>query len=236
MGYKKKHECIDCGKLFEAHSSRAVRCQDCRKRHKAEYQKSYVEAHPEVAAYNREYLRKYNQRPDVRAKRKTITSTEAYKEKAREAKRRARATEEGRSAARMAALKYESSEKGKAKRMAYNGSEGGKQRDLRGRNKRRARLYGAVSDGWTRKEIFDRDCGVCQICGLPVYDYNEGPRRLRPEFDHIIPLSRGGQNTANNIQLTHAYCNHHKNAGEADKQFCRKIIGKELEALADSLL
>lgn|GEM_PF-2861523 len=53
-------------------------------------------------------------------------------------------------------------------------------------------------------EVWRRDEGKCTNCGS-----NENL-----EFDHIIPLARGGSNTARNIQLLCEKCNRAKHANE----------------------
>ncbi|SVB74143.1 uncharacterized protein METZ01_LOCUS226997 [marine metagenome] len=52
----------------------------------------------------------------------------------------------------------------------------------------------------TRQEVWQRDEGKCVECGN-----NE-----RLEFDHIIPVSKGGSNTVRNIQLLCETCNRQK--------------------------
>lgn len=51
-----------------------------------------------------------------------------------------------------------------------------------------------------RHEVWRRDGGACVDCGS----------RLRLEYDHIIPVSRGGSNTARNIELRCEACNRRK--------------------------
>jgi hypothetical protein len=48
-----------------------------------------------------------------------------------------------------------------------------------------------------RKKVYDRDAGRCVSCGAT--------KGL--QYDHIIPVSRGGGNTAENIQLLCQNCN-----------------------------
>jgi HNH endonuclease len=53
-----------------------------------------------------------------------------------------------------------------------------------------------------RHEVWRRDQGRCVDCGS----------RERLEFDHIIPISKGGSNTARNIELRCEPCNRRKAA------------------------
>lgn len=54
----------------------------------------------------------------------------------------------------------------------------------------------------TRREVWARDGGHCRSCGSTV----------DLELDHIIPFSRGGSNTAQNIELLCRPCNRGKAA------------------------
>jgi len=53
-----------------------------------------------------------------------------------------------------------------------------------------------------RHEVWRRDQGACVDCGS----------RDRLHFDHIVPVSRGGSNTARNIELRCETCNLRKGA------------------------
>jgi hypothetical protein len=53
-----------------------------------------------------------------------------------------------------------------------------------------------------RHEVWRRDSGRCVDCGS----------RERLEFDHIVPISKGGANTARNIELRCEPCNRKKAA------------------------
>ncbi|MFH1934952.1 MAG: HNH endonuclease [Pseudomonadota bacterium] len=51
-----------------------------------------------------------------------------------------------------------------------------------------------------RREVWRRDQGMCVNCG----------NRKNLEYDHIIPVSEGGSNTARNIELLCEECNRKK--------------------------
>lgn len=65
----------------------------------------------------------------------------------------------------------------------------------------------------TLERVIKRDGGICQLCGKPVDTTSAGRARLYyPSIDHIIPLSKGGGHTWNNVQLAHMICNSRKGA------------------------
>ena len=85
--------------------------------------------------------------------------------------------------------------------------------------KRRAKRYGCseFDESITLRLLICRDKGICQICGKPVNmaDIKSGHiGRHYPTLDHIIPLSKGGSHTWDNVQLAHMGCN----AGKGDKE------------------
>ena len=53
-----------------------------------------------------------------------------------------------------------------------------------------------------RHEVWRRDQGRCVDCGS----------RVNLEYDHVIPVSRGGSNTARNVELRCEACNRRKGA------------------------
>jgi hypothetical protein len=52
-------------------------------------------------------------------------------------------------------------------------------------------------------KVVRRDDGICQICFQPVKDDEV-------QFDHLIPHSRGGPASIENLRLVHARCNKRK--------------------------
>lgn len=85
--------------------------------------------------------------------------------------------------------------------------------------RRRSRFYGCkeFDESITLTLLCARDAGICQICGKPVddSDIEEGHiRRNYPTLDHIVPLSKGGTHTWENVQLAHMGCN----AGKRDRR------------------
>jgi 5-methylcytosine-specific restriction endonuclease McrA len=76
----------------------------------------------------------------------------------------------------------------------------------------RARRRGALSEYYTRQQIFDRDGYDCYLCSTPV-DLNaphvqgQPGWETYPHVEHVIPLSKGGDDTLSNVKIAHAKCN-----------------------------
>jgi len=84
-----------------------------------------------------------------------------------------------------------------------------KAREIRADAKRRSYLkdYPLIDP----EDIFDRDEYVCGLCGGmtdkdAVWDASNPPKRY-PTIDHIIPLSKGGTHTEDNLQCACHTCN-----------------------------
>lgn len=59
----------------------------------------------------------------------------------------------------------------------------------------------------TLKRLWDRDKGICQICGRHI-DFNCDPNSdYYPSIDHIVPIAKGGAHTWVNVQLACRICN-----------------------------
>ena len=57
-----------------------------------------------------------------------------------------------------------------------------------------------------REEILERDDYTCQNCGISIKD----EPNLLLEIDHIIPISKGGLTTEDNLQTLCWRCNRSK--------------------------
>ena len=71
------------------------------------------------------------------------------------------------------------------------------------------------------KALYKRDKGICYLCGKGCNwdDYTiRGNKFIAgnyyPSIDHVIPLSKGGIDTWNNVRLSHRICNSLKSASE----------------------
>lgn len=69
---------------------------------------------------------------------------------------------------------------------------------------RRAITHGVHAERISRRAVFERDCGICGICGDPI----EGAFHM----DHIVPLALGGAHAWYNVQAAHPACNWRKKA------------------------
>lgn len=68
----------------------------------------------------------------------------------------------------------------------------------------RARKYNTTVGSIDYSRILIDSCGICGIC--------EKYLDSSIEYDHIIPIARGGSHTQDNLQATHALCNHKKSS------------------------
>ncbi len=67
----------------------------------------------------------------------------------------------------------------------------------------RAKANGGWDDDVTMKALLARDGEECSLCGRQVITG-------LPWIDHIVPLSKGGSHTWDNVQVAHHICNARK--------------------------
>lgn len=78
-------------------------------------------------------------------------------------------------------------------------------------HKRRALKAKTASVPVNRSEVAERDNWRCHICGQKV-------TRKNWSLDHLVPLSRGGTHTMDNVALAHLRCNLRRGRGSLPAQ------------------
>jgi len=73
--------------------------------------------------------------------------------------------------------------------------------------KKRAILNSVKSEAYSIQEIYNRDSWYCQLCGKRVDPELKWPDPKSASIDHIIPISKGGNDIKSNVQLAHLGCN-----------------------------
>ena len=86
---------------------------------------------------------------------------------------------------------------------AYDKANPDKQRERNAT--RRARKADAFIEAIDRQVVFSRDAGTCGIC-------QQGVAPEGWHLDHVIPLSKGGLHSYDNVQVSHPVCNQSKGA------------------------
>lgn len=90
-------------------------------------------------------------------------------------------------------------------------------RRLAARRRRRARERGGRSESYFSSEIADRDGWICQICRKRIGKSYKWPHSRSLSIDHIIPVSRGGDDVKANVQAAHLRCNMSKHDRGTDQ-------------------
>lgn len=70
-------------------------------------------------------------------------------------------------------------------------------------NHRRARRFGVKTESINRRAIIKRDDYTCYLCGRRL-----GCREIT--IDHVVPLSRGGHHSEDNLRVACFQCNRRK--------------------------
>lgn len=77
-------------------------------------------------------------------------------------------------------------------------------------HKRQALKYQTQSEPINEKVVYLRDGWICQHCKKRVDKRLKHPNPMCASLDHIIPLTKGGSHTYDNVQLAHLQCNVNK--------------------------
>ncbi|UPW09799.1 HNH endonuclease [Gordonia terrae] len=78
--------------------------------------------------------------------------------------------------------------------------------------KRKKQIAGRENEPINESAVFERDHWLCGLCGGEVLPEWEYPHPGSASLDHIVPLSKGGSHTYDNVQLAHLKCNLRKGA------------------------
>ena len=229
-----KKTCIVCGKEFETYKQSRVTCSDeCSKINKYHRQyRSTEDYKAKRAEYDRQkYLKKH---PNARTREQIHAESVALKAK-RKAESKARQAELEKQWAEARAEKEKKKQKNidywlnyEAEHICEECSEkfiahyptakycSNACQQKKFRKRRRYRGITIDSDISLFK-LAERDHNQCQICGLFVNwdDFKETDTTIicgdmYPSIDHILPISKGGLHSWDNIQLAHRICNTRK--------------------------
>jgi hypothetical protein len=80
------------------------------------------------------------------------------------------------------------------------------------KDRRRAAKRGGACERYRRVDIFERDGWRCHICGKMTKPRAHYLHPLAATIDHLVPLSRGGRDAADNVACAHRKCNTDRNA------------------------
>ena len=79
---------------------------------------------------------------------------------------------------------------------------------------------GVVHEDWTEKQLIQTYGTDCYICNGPI-NFNAPRKGPGSEYslwpDHVIPTSRGGSNTIDNVRPCHRKCNQNKHTMTYDE-------------------
>lgn len=80
-------------------------------------------------------------------------------------------------------------------------------RDNLKKDKRRVAAFTKDTHTISLAKLFERDGGVCWLCG-ELCDYTADINgNMYPSIDHVVPISKGGKDEWSNIKLAHRICN-----------------------------
>lgn len=77
--------------------------------------------------------------------------------------------------------------------------------------RRNSRIRSVESEEYTTRQVFERDSGICYLCGELLFLDVPHPERSFASIDHVVPISRGGADTLDNVRIACLSCNLRKN-------------------------
>lgn len=79
-------------------------------------------------------------------------------------------------------------------------------------SRRRARIAATTVEPFTDDDVRLAHGETCYLCSRRVNFKLSWPHPDSPSLDHVVPISRGGTHTLDNVAFVHLVCNHRKNA------------------------
>lgn len=193
---KKGHWCRECCRPIKKAS--AARRAD----HIREYQQRYrKEHHEKLKADSRLRSKQHYQANKERYRVRSLAWHAANPEKVRESQRRylyANWTERVEAFRRWRLANPEKARQ-QSKRYQARHADEIRERD----NQKRVRRLSVHSEPIDYRALWAQSKGICYLCGEALDSSNV-------HFDHVIPLSRGGTHTMDNLKPTHPSCNQRK--------------------------
>jgi len=207
--------CIICGKLFMQVVGNQITCsKECHDIRVYQVSKEYHQTHKteEIIKRDAEYSKKYREENKEYLKEQKKQYTEKNKEElARKAKIRRENNKEIK-AIKDREYREANKEYLAQKSKEYRQSERGKEVHKINSRKRKAIIRGAKVQEIDYNWINERDGFKCQICKKAVNMKLEYPDPMCASYDHIYPISKGGEHSNANLSLVHLVCNVSKGA------------------------
>lgn len=166
----------------------------------------------EYREQNKEHIsqrtHEYNERNRARIAERTIRYHQENAEKLREKRKALYAANREAQVQRSAAYRRDHPDKLKASYTRYAQNNPDK---IHAKSAlRRARFRNAYVETVSRAKVYERDGGICGLCGEKIELRFKAPHPQSLSLDHIIPLTKGGAHTYENAQVAHYGCNSRK--------------------------
>jgi 5-methylcytosine-specific restriction endonuclease McrA len=220
--------CPDCGEtkpVSEYYADKRTRdglaghCKAC----KARRTRAAYAANPDpIKAYVKAWRQANPEKVREHQYRKREENPELYRKIARDGAARRRAADPETARAKARAQYAKNAERERARTRAFWAAlpeeerqrrqrEGNAKRDIEKvhanvrKQKALRRSRRAEGELVLKRVVWERDGGVCGICGEPADEE-------RWHLDHVVPLALGGEHTYANVQVSHPRCNCSKQA------------------------
>lgn len=175
----------------------------CRECHRENARRDYHNNRTARRASNDAYTKA--NRVKINEKRKILSTLPETKKRLYEEKKRYREKYADQIREKKAAYYQKNREREQAKaRARYQANPDYFKENAR---KRKNRLKSTVQEPYTKKQIYERDKGLCFLCIEPVDLTLKHPDPMCFSFQHAMPLIHGGHDTPDNVLTSHLVCN-----------------------------